>query len=90
MRHTYNISDDVFAQWIDAHPDCDELVFQPRYEHEGIHSSGIHIFTNEGRFGYCKQFARHFSGCIYKSVREVEKNVLEVSYDGVTFMRIRC
>lgn len=64
--------------------------FQPRYEHEGIHSSGIHIFTNEGRFGYCKQFASHFSGCIYKIVREVEKNVLEVSYDGITFMQIRC
>ena len=64
--------------------------FQPRNKYEGIYSPGIHIFFNGCKYGYCKQFARQFSGCIYESVRDVDKNAIEVSSDGVAFQLVRC
>lgn len=62
--------------------------FQPRDKYEGVYSPGFHLFVNNGKYGYCKQFAREFSGCIYQDIRKINEKCIEVSLDGVTYKQV--
>ena len=63
--------------------------FQPHSNNEKIHEKGFHIFFKEGKYGYCKQFARDFSGCIYQDIRLIDDYCIEVSADGISYRQIR-
>ena len=62
--------------------------FQPRYENEDIYTLGFHLFYNNGKYGYCKQFAREFTGCIYQDIRIIDDRCIEVSMNGVDYQRV--
>lgn len=63
--------------------------FQPRSNNDKIYEKGFHIFFKGGKYGYCKQFARDFSGCIYQDIRLIDDYCIEVSADGVSYRQIR-
>lgn len=62
--------------------------FQPHSDNEGIYDKGFHLFFKEGKYGFCKQFARDFSGCNYQDIRLVDDCCIEVSEDGISYRQI--
>ena len=63
--------------------------FHPRSEYDMIYEPGFHVFYNEGKYGYCKKFARDFSGCIYHDVKVIDEHHIEVSIDGVNYQKVQ-
>lgn len=63
--------------------------FQPLSDNEGIHERKFHIFIKEGKYGYCKQFARDFSGCIYQNIKMIDDCCIEVSQDSILYRQVR-
>ena len=64
--------------------------FQPEDKHEHIYSPGFHLFIHDGKYGYCRQFARDFSGCIFKAIRRISDNCIEVTADGRNYTQAKC
>lgn len=62
--------------------------FQPRYENEDVYQPCFHLFFNNGKFGYCKQFAHEFTECIYQDIRVIDDRCIEVSMNGVDYQRV--
>ena len=63
--------------------------FQPRDKYEAIYEPGFHIIALDGKYGYCKQFALGFSGCIYRDIRVIDENQIEVSEDGISYQQVK-
>ena len=63
---------------------------QPKDKHEGVWEPGFHLFYNDGKWGYCYQFARKFSKCIYQDICRINDRHINVSLDGINYQQIKC
>lgn len=54
-----------------------------------IYMPGFHIYANNGKYGYAKQFGREYSGAIYEDVQLVDEQTIKVSLDGVNYQEIK-
>ena len=63
---------------------------QPKDKHEGVWEPGFHLFYNDGKWGYCYQFARKFSKCIYQDICRINDRHINVSMDGINYQQIKC
>lgn len=47
------------------------------------------IYTNNGKYGYAKQGALHYSKAVYEDIRIIDDETIEVSTDGQKYERIK-
>ncbi len=74
--------------FIDRHNNVLGYSYKYKKKLEGIHEKGFHLFKKGNRYGYCRQFAADFSGCIYLDIKVINDMVLMVTENGINYYEV--
>ena len=54
-----------------------------------LNEKRFHIYTNNGLYGYTRQFGHYYNGAPYKDIKVIDEETIEVSLDGINYQEIK-